>query len=318
MTTSVQLPFVPRKVEQVVPFAALVENGPAQRLWQGHSMVVDALHGFAAAAGAGFRVPTGLGVGLLPFRHPLDAAHQVRSLALATGQPVVAGFGPAAPQTQAALRGEPYRSPLTACREYVEIVRGLLAGEHVERAGEYFTCDAQMVEVPAPPVEVGLGVLRAGMARLAGEVADVAITWLTPPDYLRDVLVPALTEGAAAAGRPAPRVVAIVPVALGRDSHGPVDVLLAGNGPHLQAAHYADMLRRAGVAHDPSDLPLTARRVVESGVLLHGDVEDVAAGVARYRDAGVDEVVLNTTGVCRLVGARDALADCRALVDALA
>lgn len=318
MTTSVLLPFVPRKAEQVIPFAALVESTAAARLWQGHAILVDALHGFAAAAGAGFRVPTGLGVGLLPFRHPLDAAHQVRSLALATGQPVVAGFGPGAQQTQAALRGEPYASPLTACREYVEIVRDLLDGRRVERAGRYFVCDAQMVMVPAPPVEIGLGVLRPGMARLAGEVADVAITWLTPPAYVRDVLVPALAEGAAAVGRPTPRIAAIVPAALTRKSHSPADLLLAGNLAHLQAPHYADMLRLAGVAYAPDDLELTAARAVEAGVLLHGDVEAIAAGVADYRAAGVDEVVLNTTGVCNTFGAREALADCRTLVTARA
>ncbi|MBB6551248.1 hypothetical protein HD593_006043 [Nonomuraea rubra] len=34
--------------------------------------------------------------------------------------------------------------------------------------------------------------LRPGMARAAGTRADAAITWLTPPSYVRDVLAPAL------------------------------------------------------------------------------------------------------------------------------
>ena len=32
---------------------------------------------------------------------------------------------------------------------------------------------------------------------ILGEVADAAITWLTPPHYIRDVLWPAIREGMA-------------------------------------------------------------------------------------------------------------------------
>ncbi|MET9340893.1 LLM class flavin-dependent oxidoreductase [Nonomuraea sp. NPDC003804] len=55
--------------------------------------------------------------------------------------------------------------------------------------------------------------LGPAMARVAGEPADVAITWLVPAAHLRDLIVPALREGAEAAGRPIPRLVSLVPVA---------------------------------------------------------------------------------------------------------
>jgi hypothetical protein len=51
-----------------------------------------------------------------------------------------------------------------------------------------------MPTVPAPHVEVGVGVLRERMAMLAGRRADVAITWLTPIRYLDQVLLPALLQ----------------------------------------------------------------------------------------------------------------------------
>lgn len=95
----------------------------ASRLWQGQSVMIEPHQGFVAAAGGGFRVPTGLGVTLMPLRHPYEAALQARSPAMATGQPVIAGFGP--------------------------------GGRLLQR---------------------WLGVLRPGMAGLAGEVADVAVT----------------------------------------------------------------------------------------------------------------------------------------------
>lgn len=194
---SVLLPFLPRRPEQILPYAGLVHWSNASRLWQGQSVMIEPHQGFVAAAGAGFRVPTGLGVTLMPLRHPYEAALQARSLAMATGQPVIAGFGPGGRQLQQSLLGEAYRSPLTAAREYLSIVRGLLAGETVDTRGEYFSCRAEMPRYPVPGVEIGLGVLRPGMAKLAGEVADVAVTWLTPAHYLRDTVLPAMREGAA-------------------------------------------------------------------------------------------------------------------------
>src|SRR5690606_288266 len=61
-------------------------------------------------------------------------------------------------------------------------------------------------------VKVMASALRANGFRLAGELADGAISWVCPLPYLRDVAVPALREGAAKAGREAPPLIAHVPV----------------------------------------------------------------------------------------------------------
>ncbi|MDV6288930.1 LLM class flavin-dependent oxidoreductase [Streptomyces sp. UP1A-1] len=164
---SVLVPFLPRRPEQMLPYAGLVHWTQAERLWQGQALLVEPHQGFAHAAGSGFRVPTGLGVTLMPLRHPFEAALQARSLAMTTGQPVTAGFGPGAKSLQQSLLGAPYASPLTAAREYLTVVRGLLANELVDVKGEYVTCHGSLPPFPAPPVEIGLGVLRLshGQAR---------------------------------------------------------------------------------------------------------------------------------------------------------
>jgi alkanesulfonate monooxygenase SsuD/methylene tetrahydromethanopterin reductase-like flavin-dependent oxidoreductase (luciferase family) len=314
---SVLLPLVPHRPEQVLQYAALVEWTNAHRLWQGQTMLVEPFQGFASAAGAGFRVPVGIGVTLMPLRHPHEAAHQARSLAMVTGQSVVAGFGPGGVSFQRSLLGAPYRSPLTAARDYLGIVRGLLAGQEVHVAGEYFTCHAAMGSAFFPPVELGLGVLRPGMARLAGEVADVAITWLTPAAYLQNAIQPALREGAARAGRAAPRLTAMVPVALSRPGGDPAEVVLASNYPHMQAPHYNDMLRRADIELTGSDPALDAQRMIEGGAFIHGDVEQVLAHFAAYQDAGVDEIVLNLTGTFNLYGGQATKSDLNTILAAV-
>ncbi len=315
---SVLLPFLPRRPEQILPYAGLVHWSNASRLWQGQSVMIEPHQGFVAAAGAGFRVPTGLGVTLMPLRHPYEAALQARSLAMATGQPVTAGFGPGGRPLQRSLLGEPYRSPLTAAREYLSIVRGLLAGDGVDVRGEYFSCRAEMPRYPAPNVEIGLGVLRPGMARLAGEVADVAVTWLTPAHYLRDTVLPAMREGAGDNGRGTPRLTAIVPLALARPDREPAELALASNAAHLQGAHYIDMLRRSGTDVAGDDPAANAKALVDGGAFLSGDPDELVAKLGAFRDAGVDEVVLNLTGVCNLYGPQAALDETKRILAALA
>ncbi|MFJ1708376.1 LLM class flavin-dependent oxidoreductase [Kitasatospora sp. NPDC088346] len=308
---------MPRRPEQLTPYAALVHWTRAARLWQGQSLAVESHQGFAHAAGTGFGVPTGLGVSLMPLRHPYEAALQARSLALATGHPVLAGFGPGRPALQRAMRGEPYASPLTAAEEYVTLVRGLLRGRTFDFHGAYYHCEGALPPSPAPEVQVGLGVLRPGMARLAGRVADAAITWLTPASYLRETVIPALREGAGAEGRPVPRVVAMVPMALPLPDHTAEAVAVAGSGPHMRAPHYADMLRRAGIDVGGDDPRENARSLIAGGAFLAGDADRLVEQIRDFWNSGVDEVVINVTGVANIGGPQAAMRQIKTIVTAL-
>lgn len=317
MKFSIMIPFVPRLGEQALPFAGLVKWSSAARLWQGQGMLTEGHHVFCHIAGTGFRIPAGLGVSLMPLRSPLQAALEARSLAVLSGEPVVAGFGPGGLELQRRVLGRPYSSQLGACREYARLVRSLLDGQEVAGEGPYFPMSAQLPPFPAPRVDVGLGVLRPGMARLAGEVADAAITWLTPPSYLRDVVVPALREGSDAAGRPAPRLVAMVPVALAAADRDPVQLALASNRPHLAAPHYQDMLRTAGIDVQGTDPEHDAKELVAGQGFLYGDDDQLRAAAAEYAAAGVDELVINVSGVCSTYGPRAALHELTHLVGSL-
>lgn len=198
---SLFLPFLATRPQQFVPYMALVQQSRACRLWSGQPLQLDACQGFAYAAGKGLRVPVGLAVALAPTRHPFEAALQARGLALTTGQPPVMAFGPGSTDFQRGLLGTPYTRPLAAMREYLCLVRELLEGGPVSHHGEHYTMQGRQGATSHPPVHLGLGVLRGPMASLAGEVADVAVTWLTPPSYLAQELIPRMRESAEHAGR---------------------------------------------------------------------------------------------------------------------
>ncbi|MFE3460992.1 LLM class flavin-dependent oxidoreductase [Nocardiopsis aegyptia] len=315
---SILAPLVPFRTEQLLPYAAMVQWSNAHRLWQGQAMVTDPHQMFTAAAGSGFGVPVGTGVTLMPLRHPFEAALHARTMAVTTGHPVIAGFGPGGAAFQKSVLGSAYASPLTATREYVTIVKGLVDGDVVHHEGEYFFCENGLPPVPGPPVQVGIGVLRPGMARLAGEIADVAITWLTPASYLRDTIVPAVREGAARAGRPMPRVVAMVPVALGAQDRDPLEIALMSNAGHIALPHYIDMLSRSGIHVDREDPLAGARALIKGRAFLYGTREEVAGELDAFREAGADEIVLNMGGVFQRYGTRTALTELESLLEVVA
>ena len=295
--TSVFLPMTPAQPERILPFAGMVRWGSAVRLWQGQSLAADPGHLFTYAAASGFRVPFGHAVTPFCLRHPLDAAIGIRQLAMSSGHPVAAGFGTGAAHLQRAVHGSVYRSPLTAAEEYLTILKGLLERGRARESGTYFSCDAELPPLPGPASEIGLGVLRPGMARLAGGIADSAITWLAGPTHIASTLIPALERGASEAGRARPRVVSVVPIALAAEGRDPTTAVFAAVGMHLRLPHYVAALARAGVRVEGRPSEEVASSLLQWKIFLHGTPEEIAEGVAAYRAAGVDEIVLNTSGV---------------------
>ncbi|MHA6780214.1 LLM class flavin-dependent oxidoreductase [Pseudonocardia saturnea] len=315
--TSIIVPFATGQPQDLVPLAVLVRDTPARRLWYGQTVDWDAHLGVAHLAGAGHRVPVGNAVALTATRHPCEAAIQARTLAAMTGHDVVLGMGPGTDDLVQGLRGDRYRSPLTAVRDYLTILRDLLEGRTCAYTGEYFSMHGGLPEREHPPVALGLGVLRPGAARLAGAVADVAITWMTPPHYVQEVLAPALRRGAQEAGRATPRIATVVHVALDRDGRDPYRMAWCAAHRHLSLPNYSGMLRRAGLTVHHSSPAIGAKALVDSGTFLTGSPADVVRGLGAYADAGVDEVILNAAGVHSAEGPAAAVRDLRQIVDAL-
>lgn len=299
VTYSILLPTQSFHPGEILATARLVAQTPGCRLWIPQTFAVEPHQVFAYCAGAGISIPMGTAVTLMPLRHPLEAAVQAQSLARMSGMPFVAGYGPGSPEFQAMTQGAPYPRQLSAVEEYLSTLRGVLYDPELSRT--------LGISTGTPQVELGLGVLRPGMARLAGRIADVAITWLCPPAYIENVLLSELRQGAEPAGRATPRVAAVVHLAQSRPGRDPVEYALSVSHRHLQSQHYTDMLGRAGVSVDPADPESGARTLVESGVFVTGTPENIVRQLASYEDAGVDEVILNLSAIAMHRGVKVAL-----------
>jgi alkanesulfonate monooxygenase SsuD/methylene tetrahydromethanopterin reductase-like flavin-dependent oxidoreductase (luciferase family) len=295
---SVIFPVQPGNLDSTVPFARLVEKTAAQRLWFGQCFALEAHQLASALAGRGLRIPFGTAVTLMHLRHPREAALLARTVSALSGYTFVAGVGTATPEMVESLRGEAYRSPRYAAIRYVRQMRAAMAADGIDAAA------ASAVS----PVEIGLGVLRPRMARAAATVADVAITLMTPPRYLCEVLMPALAAGARERPSP-PRVAAVVPVAVRRDGRDPLRVAAHAVGGKLFAPHYRDMLRRAGVPLDSAGPDRAPAMLIDHGVVVTGTAVEIAAELREYVRAGASEIVLNAGGVAASEGLRAAAVD---------
>ncbi len=146
-------------------------------------------------------------------RHPIAMAQQALTVQAATGGRFALGIGLSHQVLVEAVYGLSFDQPLRAMREYLAILMPLLHNEAVRVRGETVSASAGPleIEVPAPP-QVIVAALGSAMLELAGEVADGTATWMTGPKTLAEHIVPTIRTAADRAGRPAPRVIAALPV----------------------------------------------------------------------------------------------------------
>ncbi|MEU9121551.1 LLM class flavin-dependent oxidoreductase [Streptomyces sp. NPDC048506] len=317
-TTSVIYATMPTEIGSVASYARLAESTSGRRLWAGQSLTIETHHLFAALTGMGFDIGFGSAVTLMPMRHPLTAALNARSIAALSGRPFIAGIGPGAAALQRSMLGPPYRAPVTATRHYATRMRALLDGKVAdEPENPWRTGELQLPPMADSPVQIGLGVLRQPMARLAGEMADWAITWLTPSGYVRDRLLPTVASSARQADRPAPRLAAVVHCVVDRRRRDVLRLAYHSAAAHLSAPHYTDMLNQAGVPVDPADPHAGASMLVRHGVIATGSPDEIAAALGDYHAAGVDEVIVSVGGVHLVEGPGAALRDLAEILTAI-
>lgn len=306
-------PFDPVEFETYAKFVQLTEM---RRLYVGQTMIFEPHTTLARLAGGGSTTPLGTAVTLMPLRNPMIAALHAREIAMLTGTTYVAGLGLGSKQMNEAMCGGWPSSPIGYVREYATIVRDLLDGETVNLQGEFFNFRGRLEPQLEFDADLALGVLRPRMTELAGQVADRAISWLTPPEYCGEQLVPALERGGVDRDQRT-RLATVVNVGVERPGRNPVDLVLAGLGNHLAAPHYGDALTKAGYDIKLGDRDHNAEEVVNRGLYIYGSPTEIVDQLGAYLDAGVEEILLNVGGVYLSRGSVEALQDLEEITSAM-
>jgi 5,10-methylenetetrahydromethanopterin reductase len=282
---------------RVTAWARAAERAGLGSLWIVEDYFHPGAYALAAAAAAVTeRAVVGLGVVNPSTRHPALIAMETAALGgIAPGR-VVLGMGSSNRGWIEGQMGLPFKTPLRGLREGVAIVRGLLAGERVTRAGECFSAHDVILEAPPPaPVPILLGVKGPRALALAAEIADgVHCSVLSSPGHVRRVRA----STAARERRDFP-VVAYVLLAVSGDraeARARVRPLLAR---YLGVLHGQSILEDAGLdatrtrpfrealVAGQSAAGLVTDDIVDA-LAVAGTPDDCRAALARWAEAGLD------------------------------
>lgn len=240
----------------------------------------DALITIAAMGLRTSRIELGTAVVPLQAQHPIALARQALSAHAAAGGRLALGVGPSHHWIVQDMLGLPYEKPAAYSRDYLDVLNAALRGTgSVDVENDTFTVHNPLDLGPVAPVPVLIAALGPVMLRIAGERTDGTVLWMADERAIEQHVVPKISKAAADAGRPAPRIVAGLPVCLCAASE--VDEAKARANRILGEAEVSPNYQRLleqGDARDIGDL------------CVAGDEEAIAAGLRRYAEAGATDL----------------------------
>jgi 5,10-methylenetetrahydromethanopterin reductase len=223
--------------------------------WMANIFGLDALTALAVAGSgiAGIEIGTAV-VPTYP-RHPAVLAQQALTTALALDSPLTLGIGLSHKIVIEDMYGYGFGAPATHMSEYLSILLPLLDGQPVAFEGKTMRASIGLSVPRTRPVPVMLAAMGPAMLRLAGQRTSGTILWMTGPATTRDYILPTINAGAEQAGRPAPRVVCILPVCVTDDPDGARARAAKVFAIYNQLPSYRAMLDREG-AQGPADVAI--------------------------------------------------------------
>jgi F420-dependent oxidoreductase-like protein len=249
--------------------------------WMANIFALDAIGALTVVGRETERLELGTAVVPTYPRHPVAMAQQALTAQAASRGRFVLGIGLSHQVVIENMLGLSYERRAKHMREYLSVLAPLLRGEPVGFQGEEYRVGAGLQVPGATPVHVVVAALGPVMLKLAGELADGTITWMTGPATLEKLTVPTITQAAERAGRAAPRIVADVPIAITNDPDGAREAAAKVFQVYGQIPSYRAMLDREGAAGPPD-------------VALVGDEATVRAGLRRFEEIGVTDFCATT------------------------
>ncbi len=206
-------------VDRMVEQAVEAEADGFTSLWYASAIGGDPLVAMALAGRATISIELGTSVLQSYTSHPALLANRAASVVAAMGRPgFTLGIGPSHEPVIEGAYGMSYARPGRHTEEYVGILTALLRGEAVDVDGEQVSLHSGGRVAPPPfPVPVLVAALAPRLLRVAGEHTDGTILWMGNARAIEAHVAPRIAAAASAAGRPAPRIVAGLPVAVHDD-----------------------------------------------------------------------------------------------------
>jgi F420-dependent oxidoreductase-like protein len=298
-------------------------------VWTAEAYGSDAVVPLAWMGALTYRIRLGTAILQMAARTPAMTAMTAMTLDALSGGRALLGLGVSGPQVVEGWHGQPFGKPLGRTREYVAIVRAILARQRpVEHAGEHYQIPyrgpgATGLGKPLRSIVHGRADLPIYLAAigpknvaLAAEIADGWLPVFFSPGRVRDFCA-ALDEGFARAGVPGKRerfdIAPMAPVVVGADVDAcrarvkPRVALYVGGMGAPKQNFYFDLACRYGYEADAvrlQELYLSGQRAEAEAavpdalvdeVALCGPPERIRERLALWRAAGVTTLICAST-----------------------
>jgi alkanesulfonate monooxygenase SsuD/methylene tetrahydromethanopterin reductase-like flavin-dependent oxidoreductase (luciferase family) len=270
-----------RSLEQAIERVRLAESLGYDSTYVTHIAGRDSLTVLAAYAAATERIRLGTGVLPIYSRTPAATAQTAATIDELSGGRMVLGVGVSHRLTVEAWYGQSIDRPVTEMREYVGAIRAMFRGEEPPEGEKWPTRFRFMGYEVRPELPIYIAALSPNMLRLAGEIGDGVLLWLCDPPYVRDVVIPEVTNGRERAGKTLDGfdVVPAVPAAVTADRAATLERLRGDLVTYLSLPFYRSMLERSGFGGE-----------------IAGFDEGIAAGDVDRAKAAMSEAMLDSLG----------------------
>ena len=277
-----------QKVAQLIADAKAAEDAGFTSIWCPQIPGdFDAFTAMTLMGQATERIELGTAVMPIQTRHPIAMAQEVLSVQAVCEGRFTPGLGTSHDWVIEGQLGLRYERPAHLMRNYLEVLNAALRGPgSVDVENEEYRVHSPMDVTDLGPNRLLLAALGPVMLRIAGEHASGTILWMADERAIAQHVVPRITKAAAGAGKPAPRVVAGVPVALCANDEVNEARAFANKvlGHADFCSNYQQLLER-GDATDVGD------------ILAAGDETAVLARLRAFRDAGTTDLAVRPLAV---------------------
>jgi len=264
-------------VDQVRAEAVWASAAGFESFWLSQVFGVDPIVALAAVGAAVPQVAE-LGTSVVPLtgRHPLALAAEARTAQSALEGRFTLGIGTSHAMVGEGFFGESHRRPFTRASEFLEALLPLLQGQPADVDGDEVFAKGWLT-IDAEPCPVLLAALGPRMLELAGRLTQGTTVGSCGPRTIATHVAPLINDAAERAGRPAPRIVALVGVCVTDDpagvrAHSREQSQMYDSFPSYRAA-----LDREGVASG-------------ADLILAGSIDEIIVGLAAYADAGATDL----------------------------
>jgi F420-dependent oxidoreductase-like protein len=309
--------------EQAVEIVRHAESIGYESVWVAESYGSDAVSVLAWLAPQTETINLGAAIMQVPARPPAAAAMAGCTIDALSGGRFIFGFGPSGPQVSEGWYGVHYAKPWGRTREYVEIVREIVAREGpVEYRGEHYELplpggEGKALKLNIHPVRnripIYLGAIGRKSVELTAEIADGWIPIFSNAEAFEQAWGEHVDAGLAKSGRT--RDDLEISPTLQAAIDGDLDsaramvkaglLLYFGGMGSRKTNFYVDLAHRFGfgeVADEVQRLFLDGDREaayeaipdeVADATSLVGTEQEVAERIERYREVGVSRLIVS-------------------------